>query len=122
LGWRRYRRGYNQSALLARELARRLQCRYGDVLRRTRYTSSQVGLSVKQRAANVQGAFAVRSELLRRCNPEGKPVLLIDDVFTTGATVRECTRVLQQAGIADVYILTLARQLPHWKAPPANIN
>jgi ComF family protein len=115
--WRRYRRGYNQSALLARELARRLHCGYGDVLRRTRYTSSQVGLSVKQRAANVQGAFAVRGELLRRCNAQGKPVLLIDDVFTTGATVRECTRVLQQADIADVYILTLARQLPHWKAP-----
>jgi ComF family protein len=110
--WRRYRRGYNQSALLARELARRLGCAHGEALRRNRYTSSQIGLSVKARGENVRNAFSLRGEVLQRLNPAGAPVLLIDDVFTTGSTVRECARTLRAAKGNEVYVLTLARQLP----------
>ncbi len=76
-----------------------------DVLVRQRNTTSQVGLKLSQRQRNVQGAFRVQAP--GQC--EGKAVLLIDDVYTTGATTRECARVLRQAGAARVDVYTLAR-------------
>ena len=108
---RRWRRGYNQSELLARELGKTLGVPCGDVLRRTRRTRPQVRLSEKQRLANVKGAFAADASALARHNPSRGPVLLIDDVYTTGATLGECARALRAAGIAEIYALTLARQL-----------
>lgn len=110
--WRRYRRGYNQSALLARELAKRIGCAHGEALGRDRYTPSQIGLSVKARGENVRGAFSVRKGVWERMNPGAGAVLLVDDVLTTGSTVRECARVLRAAKTDEVYVLTLARQLP----------
>lgn len=109
--WRRWRRGYNQSALLAAHLGALCGVPWCEALQRTRRTPPQVGLNEKQRLANVKGAFAVSSELLSKFNPSRSPVLLIDDVCTTGATIAECARVLRAAGIKDVYALTLARQL-----------
>ena len=108
---RRWRRGYNQSELLARELGKTLGVPCGDVLRRTRRTRPQVRLSEKQRLANVKGAFAADANALARFNPARGPLLLIDDVYTTGATLGECARALRAAGIAEIYALTLARQL-----------
>ncbi|HEX8236272.1 MAG TPA: ComF family protein [Abditibacteriaceae bacterium] len=107
--WRRYRRGYNQSELLARELARLLDVPMIDALTRVRHTTPQVELRKKQRRDNVRGAFAMR-EAAHRYGVEGA-VLLIDDVCTTGATLGECARVLREAGFSSVYALTLARQL-----------
>jgi len=109
--WRRYRRGYNQSALLAAHLGKRIAVLNGEVLRRTRHTSPQVELSARQRAENVKGAFSVDEAALEKWNPHGGPVLLIDDVCTTGSTLRECAAVLKGAGVSEVYALTLARQL-----------
>jgi ComF family protein len=112
--WRRYRRGYNQSGLLARELGRRLDVPVADALRRVRHTAPQVELSARDRAANVRGAFAINAgfdaaPLHGDAVQSPGAVLLIDDVCTTGATLRECTRVLKQAGAPEVYALTLAR-------------
>lgn len=108
---RRWRRGYNQSELLARELAKTLGVPDGEVLRRTRRTPPQVGLSAKARRENVRDAFAADERALERLNPSRGPVLLIDDVCTTGATIAECARALRVAGVAEIYALTLARQL-----------
>jgi predicted amidophosphoribosyltransferase len=72
---------------------------------RSQYTQPQTGLGRRQRRRNVNKAFAVRkTESIR-----DKNILLIDDVYTTGATVNECARVLRQNGAARVDVLTLAR-------------
>lgn len=98
-------RGFDQAALLAVALAERLALPTSiDGLVRVRPTERQVGLSELQREANLAGAFAVADQAL-----SGKPVVLLDDVFTTGATVREAARVLRQAGASRVEVLTLAR-------------
>lgn len=102
------RRGFNQAAVLARalcppggpELALRL-------LARQRHTRPQVGLTPRQRQANVAGAFAVRPAELARL--AGRRVLLVDDVFTTGATLAECAQVLMAAGAAAVRVATVSR-------------
>jgi len=98
-------RGFNQSLFLAKSASDALRIPLSvDGLVRTRYTRPQVDLGPSERAANVKGAFAVVSGEF-----EGRAVLLVDDVFTTGATVSECARVLNKAGAAKVYVLTVAR-------------
>lgn len=98
-------RGYNQAERIARSLCRTagLTLERG-LLTRVRHTRSQVGLSAKERAENLTGAFAVRSGK----NTEGKTFLLIDDVTTTGSTLHECAQALKEAGSAAVYCLSLA--------------
>jgi ComF family protein len=72
---------------------------------RTRETASQTGLTRRQRRANVRGAFAVR----RPENLQGRSILLVDDVMTTGTTAGECARVLRRAGAKEVFVATVAR-------------
>ncbi len=106
LHWRRrWTRGYNQSMLLARELAPVLGLKPVNALRRTRATPTQAGLSRTARRANVAGAFVVRDASLVR----GRRVLLVDDVMTTGATLRACAAALKRAGAQSVSIAVLAR-------------
>jgi len=101
-------RGYNQSALLARELSRRIGIPLReDALARTRNTPAQVGLSAAERHANVSGAFGCADDGLRDLH-----VLVVDDVLTTGATLEACAEALQTAGVASVSALTLTRALP----------
>jgi ComF family protein len=104
--WRkRWERGFNQAELLAAPLARAYGVKVSRRLRRTRYTKAQASLGQEQRLANLDHSFAVRGgEPL-----SGKRVLLIDDVFTTGATLRAATAVLKAAGASHVCALTLAR-------------
>jgi ComF family protein len=106
LHWRkRWERGFNQAELLAEPVARRYGMRLATNLRRARYTKSQAGLSEPARRENLRGSFRVhRPEQLA-----GKRVLVIDDVFTTGATLRAAAAVLKSAGAAHVSALTLAR-------------
>ena len=101
-------RRFNQSALLARALAG-LEGRRAtvDLLRRTRHTPSQAGLGGAQRRENVRNAIAVRPAA--RPLVEGRRVLVVDDVFTTGATVEDCARALVRAGAAAVDVVTVAR-------------
>ncbi|HVF85840.1 MAG TPA: ComF family protein [Abditibacteriaceae bacterium] len=106
-GRRKRGRGYNQSELLARQLGRLTGVSFDSILVRTRPTTPQVELSIRERAINVQGAFRLKPN----ANIEGATILLIDDVYTTGATLRECARVLQNGGATHVYGLTLARAI-----------
>ena len=100
-------RGFNQSLLLARRLARRWGLPVEKALRRVRPTRPQTDLSAGERRANVRGAFVIR-----RARVAGARVLLIDDIFTTGATAAECARVLlAEGGARAVGVLTVARVL-----------
>jgi len=106
LHWRkRLERGFNQSELLARFVSRRTGIPIANALRREKRTDPQAGLTRAQRRLNVAGAFGVS----RRSEIQGRHVLLIDDVFTTGATASACAAVLKRAGAQRVTVLTLAR-------------
>lgn len=102
-------RGYNQVALVARPLAYQIGIRYEpDALWKTRETRSQVGLTISQRNENVQNAYQADSTVVK-----DKSVLIMDDVATTGSTISACTATLRSAGAQEVYVLTIARALPH---------
>lgn len=104
---RMFWRKFNQSALLAHEIGRKAGLPVAaTVLRRSRATRPQVGLSRAQRRDNVEGAFAVSKR--RREAIDGRNILLIDDVITTGATVNACARALKRAGAARVDVLVVA--------------
>jgi ComF family protein len=109
LHWTRLvRRRFNQAALIARALAADAEIDYApDLLVRRRRTPSQGGLTARQRALNVRGAFAVDPK--RRADIRERRVLLVDDVMTTGATLEACARALLRAGAASVDALVLAR-------------
>ncbi len=109
--WRMAKRTFNQSALLASALAKQCGgCVNLLALERQRATVPQMGLDRTARAQNVKKAF--------RLNPKhatalsGQTVVLIDDVYTTGATLEACAQVLLRGGTKDVRILTLARVVP----------
>ena len=102
-------RGYNQSLLLAREVASHLDLPVETTgFLRVKNTRPQVGLRGIERRTNVRGAF--RAE--RRAEWDGARLLLVDDVFTSGSTASECAKVLRAAGVAAVDVLTLARAVP----------
>lgn len=99
-------REFDQALALARCLSASVGIPvWADVLIRHHKTRSQVGLNVRERRANIRGAFTVRRP--QAC--AGQTLLLIDDVYTTGATVQECTRQLYRHGAARVEVYTLAR-------------
>ena len=107
--FRLIKRKYNQSALLACQLARRYQKNYcPDLLKRTRSTSSQGHLKAQDRKQNVAHAFAVKRPNLI----PNKKILLVDDVLTTGATANECSKVLLAAGATSISLVTFAATLP----------
>jgi ComF family protein len=106
--WRIWRRGYNQSALIARALCRRegLTLALG-LLERKRATPILRGLGPAARAKAVRGAFAV--PLSRKAALKGRNILLIDDIYTTGATANACAKALKRAGAGKVWLLCWAR-------------
>jgi ComF family protein len=117
-------RGFNQSDLLARAALTTVRRRapewrmqyLPELLERRRETKSQAGLNPRGRRRNLQGAFGVRNKSFS----PGTEVLVIDDIYTTGATARECARVLRKAGAGKVWMATLARaqrpQVALWDA------
>ncbi|MES2197095.1 MAG: ComF family protein [Pseudomonadota bacterium] len=117
LHWRRgWSRRYNQSGALARVIERQTGVKLAsEALRRVRPTQQQIGLSRSQRASNVQGAFKVAPD--RAAEVQGRRVVLIDDVLTTGATTDACARALLRAKAASVDVLVFARVVDTYKAP-----
>jgi ComF family protein len=106
LHWRRrWRRGFNQSELLARAIAGRRGIPVIRALKRVRYTPTQTGLSNTSRRKNVAAAFAA----VRRHSVSGSSILLVDDVMTTGSTAAACAAALRRAGAARITLLTVAR-------------
>jgi ComF family protein len=101
-------RGFNQSVILAREIARRhgiaMEFR---ALRRIVDTESQAGLKKEERRSNIRKAFGMSDP----DRVSGKQVLLVDDVYTTGSTLGECARTLLKGGAESVGALTLARAI-----------
>ena len=130
LHWmRKWSRGFNQAELLARVLARHTALPiFSKALTRKRATSAQAGLSDAERQANTEGAFRVPPG--RRAALQGRHVLLIDDVLTTGATLSAASRALRRAGARRITVLTVARAdrrsnwslLDHAGQKPAGIS
>jgi competence protein ComFC len=104
---REHERGFNQASLLARELARlsRLPLDEHSVVRRIHTDRHRAGMDARARRDSVADAFAIRHPKL----VGGQRVLLVDDVFTTGATVSACAAVLKEMGAEEVFVLTVAR-------------
>jgi len=109
-------RGFNQSFLLIKhwvQLAKSLSINFAHIeinkhlLLRNRWTQPQTGLGRKQRAANIKNAFSIN----KSSNIIEKKILLVDDVYTTGATANECAKVLLRGGAESVDVLTLARAM-----------
>ena len=104
LHWRRrFQRGFNQSALIAKKM-KRSDARFNTDLVKIRHTKDQTAVTFAARKRNLRGAFAVR----KGHNFSGKNVCLIDDVKTTGATLNECAKVLKEAGTEKVFGFVLA--------------
>jgi ComF family protein len=101
-------REFNQSALLGKHVARHLGAPLSvHSLDRNRHTMPQVGLNSRERRKNIRNAFTVTDiDGIR-----GKRVMLVDDVYTTGATARECSRVLKKAGVEEVFVITLTHAM-----------
>lgn len=98
-------RGYNQSAILAKEISRNLNIKYcGNILKKVKKSAVQSTLNLEQRRINILNTYDIRNKrkLLN------KNVLLVDDIYTTGATVNECSRVLKENGAKKVYVVTIA--------------
>ncbi len=114
-------RGFNQARTLAAEALRRLRISHpawrlelsATSLVRQRSTESQAGLTPRQRRQNLRGAFFVSDPEAMR----GRHVLLVDDIFTTGATARACSRILMEAGAASIRVATLARAQRRFPLP-----
>jgi ComF family protein len=98
-------REFNQAAVLAGMLAERSGTPVLDCLRRVRYTTTQTRLDRTERMENLRNAFDLRKNM----SVQGRHLILIDDVLTTGSTVDECARVLRKAGAGSVRVMTVAR-------------
>ncbi len=100
-------RGFNQAEEIAKFLSLTLKIPLiSDVLLKIKETQSQTELTAEDRSKNVKGVFVCRNENLIK----NKKILLVDDVFTTGATMQECSRVLKQAGAKEIWGITAARE------------
>jgi ComF family protein len=104
-------RGYNQSEILAKNLAKKFNLRVINCLARVKETKSQVGLNKKERSENIKDAFALNSKLIIQGSElENATILLVDDVLTSGATMNEAAKILKRAGVKSVWALAFAKE------------
>lgn len=108
---RLFKRGFNQAEVLCKTLAQGLGKPWLPVLKRSKGTPPQAQLAHHQRMQAVKGCFAV--ERRHQAHLKDKHIALIDDVFTTGGTVNECSRVLMEGGVHSVRVVTVATVLRH---------
>ncbi len=108
---RKRRRGYDQAELMAREVARQLALPYEPVLKRVKLTKTQHRVGLKERRSAQKGSFACKAL-------SGEKVLLIDDIFTSGATMMECARVLREGGASSICGAALCRAGVRKDGPP----
>lgn len=107
---RLFKRKYNQAALLAKELSKLSNLSYTPfAIKRLRHTAPQAGLSLKQREKNLKKAKTSNKKIIKN-----KIVILVDDVVTTGATVRSCSQEILNSGAKEVRVLSLARTVNDW--------
>ena len=103
-------RGYNQSALISKELSQLTAIETSnDILNRIKETEPQQGKNKLERESNVIGAFGISNANLIK----DKTILLVDDVFTTGTTVNECSRILKENGAKQVFVSTVLKVVPY---------
>ncbi len=103
---RRKERGYNQSELIAKEMAKNLGIEYNtDCLIKVKNIVEQSKLNKEERQKNIQGVY----ELHKQNKLQNKKILLIDDIYTTGSTVNECCKILKQASPKQIEVFTLAK-------------
>ena len=100
-----WKRGYNQSQVLAKELGKQYRLKYLKLLDESKEALVQRELNIAERFFNILGRYTV----LNKSRVLGKSIILIDDVFTTGATINECARVLKEAGAEKIFSITIAR-------------
>ncbi|MCL5434785.1 MAG: ComF family protein [Patescibacteria group bacterium] len=104
------KRGYNQAEILAKELSKNFNSKTMNILKRTRDTKTQVGLSNIDRKLNIKDAFELNSSfIINHLSLKNANIFLVDDVVTTGATLLEAAKILKKAGAKRVIGLTLAR-------------
>lgn len=108
--YKRRKRGFDQTEILARRLGNSLHLDYQTLLRRIKKTKSQAQMTKTQRQKNIAGAFALLNPAKKELTD--RPVLLLDDITTTGATLDEAARVLQEAGYKKIKCLVLAKNNP----------
>ena len=103
---RKLQRGYNQTQLIAKEISKNIDIKLcGDVLIKSKNTIAQSKLNKNKRKQNIKDAFKVSNfEKI-----QGKNIILFDDIFTTGSTVNECSKILKKAGAKKVGVLTIAK-------------
>lgn len=108
-GNRLMKRGYNQSEILGRKLSEKMNLRFNPkIMKRVRNTVPQFKLKKEERAKNIAGAFELNPKYTGKMR--GKTILIVDDVFTSGATLRECGKLLKKEGTKEVYGLILSME------------
>lgn len=103
---RKKERGYNQSLLIAKEISKATKIRINNAcLKKVKNIVAQSTLNKEDRQKNIEGAFILKNNK----NIQNKKVLIIDDIFTTGSTVNECSKIIKQSGATNIGILTIAK-------------
>lgn len=99
-------RGYNQSELIAKEIARNIkEIRYENILKKVRNNNQQSLLKSYERKQNVSGVYEIQNKSII----ENKKIILFDDIYTTGSTVNECSKILKTNNAKEILVLTLAK-------------
>jgi competence protein ComFC len=99
------KRGFNQSAMLAKGLSEKINAVFENILIKSRHTPAQAGLNGAERAANIKGVFSYN----KQGHLSDERILIVDDVFTTGSTINECAKTLNRCGAGTILAITLAR-------------